>query len=192
MADDINLHNTKKLLESSTNGVREIVAECVNIFETTRWKTVSFTIDMTPKPSQRPRLNGYRVYVPHAFKNGAFFQKNVLPKLNGLFIETPCKVNLDIYVGTPVSFTKTQKCLAEMKILRPWTSSGDIDNFEKSVYDMMQPNEKRGHTGIMSNDSLIIESHTNKYYSINPRYELKISYMNRLPDSIKKIFKLER
>jgi Holliday junction resolvase RusA-like endonuclease len=92
---------------------------------------------------------------------------------------------------TPVSFSKTQKCLSEMKILRPWASLGDIDNFEKAVYDMIQPNEKRGHTGILSNDSLIIESHANKYYSVTPRYELKISYLGKIPESIKNVMKLK-
>lgn len=49
---------------------------------------------------------------------------------------------------------------------------------------MMQPNEKRGHVGIMSNDCLIIESHTNKYYSRTPRYEVTITYMSSVPDAI--------
>lgn len=90
-----------------------------------------------------------------------------------------------------MSFTKTQKCLAEMKILRPWTSTGDVDNYEKAVFDMIQPNEKRGHTGILVNDSLIIESCTNKYYSSTPRYELTITYMSNIPKSILNVLKLK-
>lgn len=188
----INEQNVNELLASVSESIRRNVAACVELFSGIKWKRVSFTIPMIPKPSQRPRLCGYRVYVPGASKNGSFFNKNVLPTLEGLFITTPCKVKLDIYVSTPVSFTKTQKCLAEMKILRPWTSTGDVDNYEKAVFDMIQPNEKRGHEGILSNDSLIISSCTDKYYSINPRYELTIDYMDNIPGSLGKILKLHK
>jgi hypothetical protein len=56
---------------------------------------------------------------------------------------------------------------------------------------MMQPNEKRGHVGIMSNDCLIIESHTNKYYSRTPRYEVTITYMDSVPPSVAKVMRLD-
>ena len=79
-----------------------------------------------------------------------------------------------------------------MKILRPWGHVGDIDNFEKAVYDMIVRNENKGRDGILFDDRLIIEAHTNKYYSITPRYELTISYMGNIPESVKKIMKLER
>lgn len=188
---DINGKNTNDLLMSVSERIRCKVAEVVELYSSIKWQKVSFIIPMAPKPSQRPRLCGYRVYVPGASKNGTFFEKNVLPKLKGLFITTPCKVKLDIYVETPMSFTKSQKCLAEMRVLRPWTSTGDVDNYEKAVFDMIQPNEKRGHTGILINDSLIIESCTNKYYSKTPRYELTISYMGTIPQSIMKVLKLK-
>ena len=189
---DINTNNTNKLLNEVSEKIRCNVAAVTQIFSTVKWKSVSFIIPMTPKPSQRPRLSGYRIYVPGASKNGTFFQKNVLPKLNGLFITTPCKVKLDIYVETPMSFTKTQKCLAEMKVLRPWTSTGDVDNYEKALLDMIQPNEKRGHTGILVDDCLVIEMHSNKYYSTTPRYELTISYMNNIPESLISILKMKK
>lgn len=189
--DDMNAKNTQTLLQSVSDKIRGNVAYCIELYKTIKWKRVSFTIPMPPKPSQRPRLCGYRVYVPGASKNGTFFQNNVLPTLHGLFITTPCKVKLDIYVETPMSFTKTQKCLAEMKILRPWGSTGDIDNFSKSVLDMIQPNEKRGHVGIMENDCLVYEMISRKYYSMNPRYEVVIEYMGAIPESIKKILKMK-
>jgi Holliday junction resolvase RusA-like endonuclease len=188
---DVNTKNSHELLESVSDRIRCNVASCVEAYASIRWKKVSFTVPKAPEPSHRPRLCGYRVYVPGAAKNATFFNNNVLPTLKGLFITTPCKFKLDIYVETPKSFTKTQQILAEMKILRPWGNIGDIDNFEKAMYDMIQPNEKRGHVGIMSNDSLIIESHTNKYYSCSPRYELTISYMGKIPVSLIKTLRLK-
>ena len=188
---DINQENVKAMIKEMSQSITNKASDIIAVYSSIKWRKVSFIIPMTPEPSHRPRLSGYRVYVPGAAKNQSFFNKNVLPKLNGLFITTPCKIDLDIFVQTPKSFTKTQRLLAEMKILRPWNNNGDVDNFEKAAYDMMQPNEKRGHTGIMSNDCLIIESHTNKYYSVTPRYEVTITYMKEIPEPIASYLKFK-
>ena len=179
-----------ELLQRVSNRVRLMVVDCIEAYKLIKWKTVTFRIPIAPEPSHRPRLSGYRVYVPGAAKNQSFFNRNVTPTLNGLFITTPCKIKADIYVKTPKSFTECQKILAEMKIIRPWGNIGDVDNFEKAIYDMMQPNEKRHHRGIMANDSLIIEAHTNKYYSEDPRYEISISYMTKVPDRLMRILRM--
>lgn len=178
------------LVKSASNSVQKNVSSVLAVFTNIKWKRVTFTIPLMPVPSHRPRLCGYRVYVPGAAKNQSFFDRNVRPKLNGLFIDTPCKIDVDIFCRTPISFTKTQVILAEMGVLRPWVNTGDVDNFDKAVFDMLQPNEKRGHVGIMENDCLIIESHSNKYYSRNPRYEITITYMEEIPDSIRNVMRL--
>lgn len=179
-----------ELLQRVSSRVRLMVVDCIEAYKLIKWKTVTFRIPIAPEPSHRPRLSGYRVYVPGAAKNQSFFNRNVTPTLNGLFITTPCRIKADIYVKTPKSFTECQKILAEMNIIRPWGNIGDVDNFEKAIYDMMQPNEKRNHRGIMANDSLIIEAHTNKYYSEDPRYEISISYMTKVPDRLMRILRM--
>ena len=179
-----------ELLQRVSSRVRLMVVDCIEAYKLIKWKTVTFRIPIAPEPSHRPRLSGYRVYVPGAAKNQSFFNRNVTPTLNGLFITTPCRIKADIYVKTPKSFTECQKILAEMNIIRPWGNIGDVDNFEKAIYDMMQPNEKRHHRGIMANDSLIIEAHTNKYYSEDPRYEISISYMTKVPDRLMRILRM--
>lgn len=189
--ENINIDNAKRMMSEFSNTVKNNVATVAALASKVKWKTVSFTIPMNPKPAQRPRLCGHRVYVPGASKNGTFFQRNVLPKLGDLYITTPCRFVLDIYVKTPESFSKSQKLLAEMKILRPWTSTGDVDNYSKAVMDCMMPNEKRGHQGILYDDSLVIELHATKYYSISPRYEVKISYMSNVPDDLMKILRIK-
>jgi Holliday junction resolvase RusA-like endonuclease len=188
---DMNQKNVEAMLNDATNSVQAKVSDILGVFSGIRWNKVSFMIPMVPVPSHRPRLCGYRVYVPGAAKNQSFFNRNVLPKLKGLFITTPCKIKVDIFCQTPKSFTKTQQILAEMKVIRPWGNTGDVDNFDKAVFDMMQPNEKRGHVGIMSNDCLIIESHTNKYYSRTPSYEVTITYMDSVPPSVAKVMRLD-
>lgn len=187
---DVNQENVQKMLTESNERTKSFVADCINAFNAIRWKKVSFIIPTEPIPSHRPRLSGYRVYVPGAAKNQAFFNKYVLPTLNGLFITTPCKIKTDFYVPTPKSFSLAQKILAEMRIIRPWCNVGDVDNFAKSAYDQMQPNEKRGHVGIMSNDSLIIEGITRKYYSATPRTEVTIEFMGKIPDKLKKVLRI--
>jgi Holliday junction resolvase RusA-like endonuclease len=107
-----------------------------------------------------------------------------------LFITTPCKVSTNLYIQTPKSFSLLQKILAEMKILRPWGNVGDVDNYLKSVLDQIQPNEKRGHVGIMSNDSLVIDEDTHKYYSMTPRTEVSISFMGKIPEELAKVLRL--
>jgi Holliday junction resolvase RusA-like endonuclease len=189
---DVNHENELRMREEYSNSILNNVATTISYWKHIGWSTVKITINNEPKPSQRPRLSGYRVYVPGAYKNAAFFNKNVLPTLGDLWIDTPCKVNVDIYAKTPNSFSKAQKLLAEMKILRPWVHTGDIDNYCKSALDQIQPNKKRGHKGILADDSLVIELTSNKYYSISPRYEITITYMNKIPESIKNILKLRK
>lgn len=187
---DKNHENLIELQNNANGSVLSNVAKCVELYSKIKWKKVRFEIPLKPEPSHRPRLCGYRVYVPGAAKNQKFFQRKVLPTLKGLFITTPCRVDVDIYCETPKSFTKTQKILAEMKLIRPWGNTGDVDNYLKATYDMMQPNEKRGNVGIMENDCLILETNSRKFYSIKPRYEIRIEYMVNVPDELFKIFKM--
>ena len=93
--------NIAKLIQEANGRSREFMASCINVCNTIKWKTVSFVIPTDPIPSHRPRLSGYRIYVPGAAKNQAFFNKHVLPSLKGLFISTPCELKADIYVRTP-------------------------------------------------------------------------------------------
>ena len=156
------------------------------------WKSVTFTIPTAPVPSHRPRLSNNRIYVPGAAKNATFFQRHVLPTLDGLMISTPCKVDARFYVKTRSSFNKIQMLLAELGLIRPWGRIGDVDNFSKTVLDQIQPNEKRGHIGILTDDALVFEMTSRKYYSITPRTDVTITFMDRIPKNLYKILRLEK
>lgn len=140
-------------------------------------KKIKFTLWKVVRPSARPRVNNRRgfphMYVPRAAENGKWFdewyKKSDLP-----FISTPCKINIDVYVPTPTSWPLTKKVLAEMKLLRPWNRTGDIDNYCKSILDMIQH-------GMLSDDCLVIESTQRLYYSIKPHVDIEITYMNKCP-----------
>lgn len=188
---DINLDNLREMLESFPARVTETAMQFKRLISKIKWKEVSFIINTIPEPSHRPRLCGYRVYVPGAAKHQAFFNREILPKLNGLFIDTPCIVDIDVYAPTPKSFTKTQQILAEMKFIRPWVNTGDVDNYAKALLDQICTNEKRGHVGIMSNDCLVIDNRTRKFYSKTPRYEVTIKYMGHIPDALRTLLRLK-
>jgi Holliday junction resolvase RusA-like endonuclease len=188
--NDINHENVLQMEQEANQKTLTNLAQCINIFSRIKWKRVTFNIMMRPEPSHRPRLCGYRVYVPGAAKNQAFFNKKVLPTLKGLFITTPCRFDVDIYCETPKSFTKLQKLLAEMKILRPWGNIGDVDNYAKAVYDMCTKNETRGFDGIIINDCLVVESKLRKFYSKTPRYEIIIEFMDKIPKELLSVLRL--
>ena len=178
-------------LDELSTTVKNVVLDFIKIYKRIKWNSVSFTIPTVPVPSHRPRLSGYRVYVPGAAKNAKFFNDVVRPTLNELYITTPCRIKVDIYMPIPSSMTKSQKFLAEHGYIRPWGNIGDVDNFDKAVFDMMTHNEKRGKIGILEDDRLIVESHTNKYYSTNPRYEVTIEYMDKVPKALRKVMRLD-
>ena len=188
--EDINRNNVKRMESEYSDSVLNNVAVAISYVKKITWKTVKFTINKEPKPSQRPRLSGYRVYVPGAAKNTAFFSREVLPTLGGLWIDKHCKVKMDLYVHTPASFTKTQKMLAEMKIIRPWVHCGDLDNYEKEILDGIVGNKKRGHKGCMLDDCIVVDMESHKYYSQTPRTEVIITFMDKIPKSIINILKL--
>ena len=114
------------------------------------------------------------MYVPHAHENGNWFEKfaaeNKLP-----FIDTPCIFNLEVYEKTPSSFSIKNKVLAELGLIRPWKRTGDFDNYAKSVADAIQH-------GMLKDDCLIIESTISLKYSVKPRSEVEIKYMEKFPE----------
>ena len=138
--------------------------------EFTMWKIV--------KPSARPRADtrsGYiRMYVPGAAQAGNWFEQ--FAKENNLpFIDTPCKINMEIYEKTPSSFSIKNKVLAELGIIRPWKRTGDFDNYAKGIADCIQH-------GMLKDDCLVIDSRQTLYYSIKPHANISIEYFDKFPE----------
>lgn len=167
------LKNSKKTTSTFETDLQKNVRRIKRIGS----KVIKFTIWKWVRPSARPRVNnrhGYpHMYVPRAAENGKwfdeFYKDSDLP-----FIDTPCKMNIDVYCPTPSSWSLMKKVLAEMKLLRPWNRTGDIDNYCKSILDMIQH-------GMLSDDCLVIESRQRLFYSIKPHVDIEISYMNKFP-----------
>ena len=143
-----------------------------------KWRECSFTMWKIVKPSARPRHSqraGFiQTYVPRAKENGDwfehFFNEHDLP-----MIGTPCIINIDIYEKTPSSFRRRDAVLAEMGIIRPWKRTGDVDNYAKSVLDMIQH-------GMLADDSLVFDTRIRRFYSCKPHSYVNIKYMEKWPD----------
>jgi Holliday junction resolvase RusA-like endonuclease len=137
-----------------------------------KWKEMEFTIFIEPRPSARPRFTFMgRTYVPHAADNGTFFSDIFMAENPDIpRITTPCYIYADVYALTPKSYNRVDKILYEEKLLEN-VSRKDIDNYAKSVLDMIQH-------GLLSNDNLVIDIKGHKYYSIKPRIECVIRYMD--------------
>lgn len=112
------------------------------------------------------------VYSPNAADDHRFMHRLVdqeLIQLNGL-ISTPMQVSINTFSRTPAYFNQTDTILAEIGLHRPMQKP-DVDNIEKKYYDAFNYN-------IWLDDSLIVDADIHKYYSILPRLEIYIRYLN--------------
>lgn len=84
----------------------------------------------------------------------------------------PCFIEYDAYIKTPNSFNSTDTYLAEMGLIRPLCKP-DFDNIAKKYSDMYNGN-------VWIDDTLVIEGTVKKYYSILPRVEIRLKWLNML------------
>lgn len=94
-----------------------------------------------------------------------------LMKLDHL-ICTPCDVEYNTFSKTPSSYNTITTFLAEIGIIRP-VSKPDFDNMEKKYSDMYNGN-------VWIDDALVQDSALHKYYSILPRVEIRLKFLNLL------------
>lgn len=132
------------------------------------WKEINFTIELEPKGSPRPRING---------RLGTFYVKGAkqLKKHLASVIESEgiicgrVELHMKTYQQTPMSsMTNTEVYLAEAGYIRP-ISKPDFDNLAKTYTDAIE-----GH--MLLNDNIINPGSIEKYYSIKPRIEMTLKY----------------
>ena len=101
-------------------------------------------------------------------------------------IYTPCIVDYKAFFKTPSIFNSVEKYLAELGVYTP-ISKPDWDNIGKKYCDMTNEN-------LWVDDRLVIEGTVEKLYSVLPRVEITIDFLNMLQnrhqaESIRKIYK---
>ena len=83
---------------------------------------------------------------------------------------TPCIVDISAFLKTPSSYNKEDTILAEIGLHRP-IGKPDWDNLGKKYSDMFNAN-------VWLDDTLVVDGSIHKYYSILPRVEIRLRYMN--------------
>lgn len=151
------------------NRCKSNISEYISKISSIKWKSYSFTIYLLPKATPRPRLgiNGV-FYVKGAADNKAIFKEYLLDKDIPL-ITTPTKFRCVSYLPIPKTMKPIEKLCAELGFIYP-VSKPDWDNLGKAYCDMLQD-------VILYDDSLVIEGISRKLYSIKPRIEITVSYM---------------
>lgn len=113
------------------------------------------------------------VYTLGAKDDHIFMKKmidNELIALDGL-INTPVIIEYLCYYKTPASYNVTRTFMAEMGIDRPGLDKPDWDNAGKKYCDMYNHN-------VWLDDITVIDGRVRKFYSIKPRVEIKLRYLN--------------
>jgi len=87
-------------------------------------------------------------------------------------IHTPCDVVYTTYFQTPSYYNAVETYLAEIGADRH-INKPDWDNIGKKYSDMSNSN-------IWLDDSLVIDGRVQKYYSVLPRVEIRLRYLNML------------
>ena len=173
----------------STNDMDYILFERDRRMSSLYYTTIKVVLYQIPQGAKRPRyrfvnrknlvssaiLNpGYiHVYSPDAASNHEYMKRLVTEQefiqLDHL-ICTPCDIEYRSFHKTPSYYNKTQIFLAEIGLDRPLTKP-DFDNIEKLYADMYNSN-------VWIDDALTISATINKFYSILPRVEIDLNYLN--------------
>lgn len=169
---------------------REIIDKRSSMLSSLYYRDITIMLFEEPEGTPRPRfrLINRQNFVNEAINNGQFVHVYSLnAKEDSLYMQrlldqdlvqiqeliyTPCIVEYNIYQKTPTVFNTVDTFLAEIGLIRPITKP-DWDNIGKKYSDMFNHN-------VWLDDTLVISGTLNKFYSILPRVEIKLRYLNTL------------
>lgn len=153
--------------------------------------TVNIVLFEIPEGSPRPRMrivnrqnlsnmalsnsNFIHVYSLTGHEDQVFMKRLLTEQeFEGLnqIICTPCDVDINAYLKTPSSYNRKETILAEVGLQRPITKP-DWDNIEKRYSDMFNRN-------VWLDDTLVIDGAIHRYYSVLPRIEIRLKFLNLL------------
>lgn len=132
------------------------------------WENIYIEALLVPKGTPRPRWSpvNHTFYVKGAKETKDYFAR--ITRSNKI-ICTRVNYSLILYMPTPVSaMTATEIYLAEKGVIRPTTKS-DWDNLAKTYTDCLQG-------VLLIDDNIINPGSVEKFFSLKPRVEIKISY----------------
>lgn len=170
------------------NRMDEIIEKKRNMETNLQYYDFKVILYEDPEGAKRPRFrlvnrknfmnvamqasNFVHVYSPNASEDHKYMHRLIdeeLVQLNGL-ISTPVQVCLNVFFKTPSYFNQADTILAEIGLHRH-IQKPDWDNIGKKYTDMFNEN-------IWLDDNLVIDGEVHKYYSVLPRVEIYIRYLN--------------
>lgn len=182
------LYDTLKITEKEAYAILEKRGQMLS---TLKYSDVNIVLFEVPEGSPRPRFrlinrnnlsnmalanpNFVHVYSPVGHEDNVFMKRLMSEQeFEGLnhIICTPCNVDINAYLKTPSYYNRTDTILAEIGAIRPLTKP-DWDNIEKKYSDMFNKN-------VWLDDTLVIDGAIHRYYSVLPRIEIRLRFLNLL------------
>lgn len=180
MYENYNISNKK------AQHILQLREQMINSFQ---YSTISFVLYEIPAGKERPR---FRIISKNQLINGAInnpefvhvyslsgyddhiYMNRLVNSSDFITLDqllcTPVFAEFICYFPTPKSYSNERKFLAEIGLDRPLTKP-DFDNIEKKYADMFNGT-------IWLDDILVIDSCIRKFYSILPRLEIRLHFMN--------------
>lgn len=168
-----------------------IIANYNTMRETLHFNSIFIVLYEVPEGSPRPRFrlvnrqnlsnmalanpNFVHVYSPVGAEDNKFMKRLITQdEFTWLdhVIYTPCIVRYTTFFKTPSYFNAVDTYLAELGVHNP-LSKPDWDNIGKKYSDMSNSN-------LWLDDRLVISGTVEKYYSVLPRVEIKLDFLNML------------
>lgn len=184
------MYDYYKITESKSY---EIIQKRDMMISSLYYKEIRFTLYEDPEGSPRPRFriinrsnlmnmaasNSEFVHVYSLTgKEDNMFMKKLLTQEDFIELEhllcTPCDLEYNVFSKTPGYYSKTDVFLAEIGLKRP-IAKPDWDNIGKKYSDMSNNN-------IWIDDIIVVDAAIHKYYSILPRIEIRLKYLNMVYD----------
>lgn len=179
MIDEYHLSNQK---------MDEIITKKRNMENSLFYNNVKIILYEDPEGAKRPRFrlinrknymdvamessHFVQVYSPNAMTDHSYLHRLIDTELISLrwYIQTPCMVKINAFIKTPSYFNTVDTFLAEIGMHQD-TIKPDWDNISKKYCDMFNKN-------VWLDDSLVTSGTANKFYSILPRIEIYVYYLN--------------
>lgn len=145
----------------------------INRIQKIKWNHKEFVFYILPKSTPRPRASrtgsGKMIFYVKGASDHKQFLKYALGNEDIELISTPMKFHIKAFLPIPQSMKAYEKIAAELGFVRPIVKP-DWDNLAKTYCDMMSDL-------VIRDDRLIIEGSLQKYYSVKPRIEIDLWYM---------------
>lgn len=143
------------------------------IIDSREYKSIRIILYEQPEATPRPRAFNAHIFSPGAADNKRYFMEALSSIKDTLkLISTPAELHIEAYLEMPANIPPYEIILFESKLLSP-ISKPDFDNFAKSYTDML--------TGILTiDDDIFYRAEIEKYYSLLPRVEMRITYESKI------------